>query len=305
MNREQLPLPADLRVFLTVARKTSFVAAAEELGQSPAYISKRIKILESVLKTKLFHRTTRRVVLTEDGAATSGWATQILSDLDDLVDEISRTSKTPRGHLHICSTFGFGRTHVAPAISLFSEKFPELEIRLDLYDRSVDIVRDGFDLEIRVGDDLPEHHICKQLVLNQRIICASPEYLKAHDALRTVDDLHDHNCLIIKERSSSLGIWDLTDGEGKTHRTKISGSLSTNHGESAVEWALDGHGIILRSLWDTRQYLERGELVQVLGDFTQSANVWAIYPTRPSQSAKLRVCVEFLQKHFSNLDYSE
>ena len=302
MNREQLPLPSDLKVFLTVARKTSFVAAADELGQSPAYISKRIRILETVLKTKLFHRTTRCVVLTDDGETTRIWATQILNDIDDLVDELSWASKSPRGLLHICSTFGFGRAHVAPALSVFSEHFDQLEVRLDLFDRTVDIVREGFDLEIRIGDDLPEQHICKKLVTNRRILCASPKYLETMGVPETPEDLAQHNCLVIKERASSFGTWELEGSDGKVFKAKIGGRLSTNHGEVALQWTLNGRGITLRSLWDAQLFLHQGRLVQVLPDFSQSANVWAVYPTRPSQSFKLRVCVEFLQRHFAGMD---
>lgn len=141
------PLPEDLRVFLTVVRKGGFAAAAEELGLSPAYVSKRIQILETTLGSRLLHRTSRRIALTDDGERVQRWAVRILDDVQQLQDELSEAHSAPRGRLHVCSTFGFGRNHVAPAISLLAEQYPELEIRLDVFDRVVNIVHEGFDLE--------------------------------------------------------------------------------------------------------------------------------------------------------------
>lgn len=302
--RKQIPLPDDLRVFLTVIRKQSFVAAAEELGQSPAYISKRIQILEATLNTRLLHRTTRSLALTEDGERAHQWALQILSDLDALVDDLSQAHQTPRGLLHVCSSFGFGRNQVAPALSKLAAKYPELDIRLDVYDRAVDIVGEGFDLEIRVGDDLPEQHICKQLASNHRVLCASPGYLARAGAPSSLKELEAHSCLVLKERNTSFGIWNLTHQNGKNHTVRIGGSLSSNNGEIVLQWALDDCGIVLRSMWDVKKHLEQGDLVRILPEYSQSASIWAVYPTRLSHSAKLRVCVEFLVQHFSELSLS-
>ena len=296
---QQAPLPKDLNVFLTVIRKQSFAAAAEELGQSPAFVSKRIRILEATLKTRLMHRTTRRLILTDDGERTRRWAIRILADFDDMVEDLTRAQTIPRGLLHICSTFGFGRKCVAPAISSLAKQHPDLEIRLEVFDRNVDIIREGFDLEIRVGEDLPQQHIGKLLKKNVRVLCASPDYLQENSAPQSIDELQDHECLVLKERNSSFGVWNLTHDGGDV-TVPMSGHLSTNNGEIVLLWARRGHGIVLRSLWDAAPLLESGELVQVLPEFTQEANVWAVYPTRLSHSAKLRVCVEFLEKYLND-----
>ncbi|WP_417527809.1 LysR substrate-binding domain-containing protein [Marinomonas shanghaiensis] len=298
--REQWPLPEDLRVFITVIRKQSFAGAADELGVSPAYISKRIQVLETTLQTKLLHRSTRRLALTDDGEKARLWATRLLGDLNDFVDDLSLSKLTPRGHIYITSTFGFGRNHVAPAVSDLAEKYPELDIRLEVSDKSVDLVSEGFDLEIRIGNDLPEQHICKKLVSNKRIICASPKYISKYGEPKNIDELTHHNCLVIKERNNPFGVWVVnSNDEQKT--IKINGSLSSNNGEIVLQWALHGRGLILRSLWDVKPFLEDGSLVQVLTEYSQDANVWAIYPTRLSNSAKLRVCVEFLEENFKKL----
>ncbi|KMM84212.1 transcriptional regulator, LysR family [Pseudomonas taetrolens] len=299
-NREQFPLPEDLKVFLTVIRKNGFANAAEELGYSPAYISKRISVLESTLATKLLHRTTRRIALTDDGERARQWAEKLLGDLNDFVGEISEARHQPTGSLHICSSFGFGRNHVAPAICKLSQTYPKLDIRLDVFDRVVDIVGEGFDLEIRVGDDLPGQHLGRKLVSNRRVLCATTEYLERRGMPHSLDDLKAHDCLVLKERNNAFGVWNLTK-DGQEESVRVSGPLSSNNGEIVLEWALSGGGILLRSMWDVKQMLEQERLVQVLHEYTQSANVWAVYPTRLSESAKLRVCVEFLEEYFRHL----
>ena len=299
-KKDTAPLPEDLRVFLTVVRKGGFAAAAEELGLSPAYVSKRIQILETTLGSRLLHRTSRRVALTDDGERVQRWAVRILDDVQQLQDELSEAHTAPRGRLHLCSSFGFGRNHVAPAISLLAEQYPELEIRLDVFDRVVDIVHEGFDLEIHVGDDIAGQHIGRRLVTNNRVLCASPDYLKRRGVPELLQDLQQHDCLVLKERDNAFGIWQLQGPEGEAS-VRVSGPLSSNSGEIVLQWALDGRGVLLRSMWDVKPLLDQGRLVQVLADYRQSADVWAVYPTRLANSGKLRVCVEFLQAHLRQL----
>ncbi|MQU61682.1 LysR family transcriptional regulator [Pseudomonas sp. FSL R10-1350] len=302
-KKDTAPLPEDLRVFLTVVRKGGFAAAAEELGLSPAYVSKRIQILETTLGSRLLHRTSRRVALTDDGERVQRWAVRILDDVQQLQDELSDAHTAPRGRLHLCSSFGFGRNHVAPAISLLAEQYPELEIRLDVFDRVVDIVHEGFDLEIHVGDDIAGQHIGRRLVTNNRVLCASPDYLKRRGVPESLQDLQQHDCLVLKERDNAFGIWQLQGPEGEAS-VRVSGPLSSNSGEIVLQWALDGRGVLLRSMWDVKPLLDQGRLVQVLADYRQSADVWAVYPTRLANSGKLRVCVEFLQAYLRQLSTS-
>ena len=296
VKKDSAPLPEDLRVFLTVVRKRGFAAAAEELGVSPAYVSKRIQILETTLGSRLLHRTSRRVALTDDGERVQRWAVRILDDVQQLHDELSDAHSAPRGRLHVCSSFGFGRNHVAPAISLLARQYPELEIRLDVFDRVVDIVHEGFDLEIRVGDDVPGQHIGRRLVTNNRVLCAAPDYLERRGVPHRLEDLGQHDCLVLKERDNAFGMWQLQGPEGEAS-VRVSGPLSSNSGEIVLQWALEGHGVLLRSMWEVKPLLQQGRLVQVLADYRQSADVWAVYPTRLANSGKLRVCVEFLQAY--------
>ncbi len=289
---------SDLRVFVTVVRKGSFSAAATELAMSPAFVSKRIGILEESLGVQLFERSTRRVVITDDGEQVYGRAQRILEQLDDMVDELQQRHSEPAGRLRICSSFGFGRKVVAPVIAQLAASHPKLQIRFEVFDRLVDTVAEGFDLDVRIGDDIHPQMVARKLMDNHRILCASPAYLARHGVPKVLADLAGHQCLAIKERDHPLGTWRLHGRHGE-ETVRVSGALSTNHGEIALRWAEEGAGIVLRSQWDARAYLASGALVQLLPEYTQPANVWAVYPQRLAGSGRVRVCVDFLRQHLA------
>ena len=292
-----LPLLNDLRVFMLVARRAGFAAAAEELGVSPAFVSKRVSLLEQTLNVMLLHRTTRRVTITEEGERIYEWAQRILQDVDEMMDELSDVRQVPQGTLRIISSFGFGRRVVAPALSALALQYPQLELRFDVQDRLVDLVNEGVDLDIRVGDDIAPNLIARQLAANHRVLCASPQFLARHASPKQLSDLAALPCLVIKERDHPFGIWQLHSKEGQ-HAIKVTGPLSSNHGEIVHQWCLDGQGIALRSWWDVRENIASGHLVQVLPDYWQPANVWAVYVSRLATSAKIRTTVEFLRHYF-------
>lgn len=293
-----LPANEDLRVFLVIVRHSSFAAAAEELGTSTAYVSKRIRILEEVLGVRLLHRTTRRVVVTEDGERVFHWAQQVLDDVDQLLQEVSITKRTPRGPLRISSSFGFGRRVVAPMVSRMLARYPQLQVRLEVFDRLVDVAAEGFDLDVRIGDEIAPHLIARRLADNHRVLCAAPGYLARRGTPRSLRDLSNHDCLVTKERDHPFGIWKLR-AKGVEQSVKVTGPLSSNNGEIVVQWTVNGGGITLRSLWDVEPLLREGKLVRVLPEWRQEANIWAVYPSRLDNSAKVRVGVEFLQEQFA------
>ncbi|HBR3145524.1 TPA: LysR family transcriptional regulator [Klebsiella pneumoniae] len=292
-----LPLLNDLRVFMLVARRAGFAAAAEELGVSPAFVSKRVSLLEQTLNVMLLHRTTRRVTITEEWERIYEWAQRILQDVDEMMDELSDVRQVPQGTLRIISSFGFGRRVVAPALSALALQYPQLELRFDVQDRLVDLVNEGVDLDIRVGDDIAPNLIARQLAANHRVLCASPQFLARHASPKQLSDLAALPCLVIKERDHPFGVWQLHSKEGQ-HAIKVTGPLSSNHGEIVHQWCLDGQGIALRSWWDVRENIASGHLVQVLPDYWQPANVWAVYVSRLATSAKIRTTVEFLRHYF-------
>jgi LysR family transcriptional activator of dmlA len=263
-------------------------------------VTKRIRVLEQILGVKLFHRSTRKVVVTEEGERIYQWAQQILDSVDGMVAEVGAGRAEPRGTLRVCSSFGFGRNIVAPAISQLTARYPQLNVRFEVFDRLVDITSEGFDLDVRVGDEIAPHLIARRLASNHRVLCAAPSYLERRGTPRALGELSSHDCLIIKERDHPFGVWRLRNG-AREEVIKVTGPLSSNNGEIVVQWAVDGRGIVLRSLWDVAPLLESGRLVQILPDHMQEANVWAVYPSKLGNSAKLRVCVDWLEESLQAL----
>lgn len=285
----------DLRLFCMVVHKQSFAASALELGVSKALVSKRIAVLENVLQARLLHRTTRKVSVTENGQIVYQWAQRILEDAEQMAEAISSAKISPRGLLRICTSSGFGRNHVSRAVSAMARRYPELEFQLELLDRPVDLVREGFDLDIRIGEVYEGNLITKLIGHNARVLCASSSYLEEWGTPLRLADLAQHKCIVIRERDQEFGRWKL-EGPTGSETVRIGGPLSANNGEIAHRWAIDGHGIILRSMWDVGPSLQCGDLKRVLPEYQQNANVWAVYPSRLSTSAKVRVCVQFIEE---------
>jgi len=294
----------DLRLLCVVARHRSFAETARELGVSKAVVSKRIALLEAAVQERLFHRTTRSVSLTAQGEIVHQWAQRILEDVDLMGEAISREKAAPSGLLRICSSTGFGRSRLAPALSALAVRYPQLEIQVELFDRLVDLVEEGFQLDIRIGRVREGNVIKRRIARNRRVLCASPAYLARFGTPGSLDELKAHRCIPIRERDQDFGRWELVGPEGLT-AIKVSGPLSANNGEIVRQWAIDGHGIILRSTWDVSREIGSGLLVPVLPAYYQQADVWAVYPSRLSVSAKVKVCVEFLEDWFEQTGMNE
>ncbi len=290
-----LPPLEDLRLFCVVVRNRSFVATASELGASPAFVSKRIALLEDVLQVRLLHRTTRRVSVTEDGETVYRWAQRIIEDVEQMTESVTTSKTIPRGLLRISASAGFGRKRVAPALSELAVLYPSLRIQLELLARPVDLIGEGFDLDIRIGGESEPNLMVKRIATNARILCAAPAYLERRGMPQNVFELEQHDCIVIRERDQSFGVWKL-QGPNGIETVRVSGPLSCNNGEIVHKWSVDGHGIVLRSEWDVNADVKGGSLVRVLPDYQQEADISAVYPLRLTESAKVRVCVEFLKQ---------
>ena len=298
------PQLEDLRLFCVVVRNRSFAATSRELGLSKAAVSKRIALLEEAVGEQLLHRTTRSVSLTAQGEIVQQWAQRILEDVDAMGEAISREKAAPAGLLRICSSTGFGRSRLAPALSALAREYPQLEIQVELLDRPVDLVEEGFQLDIRLGAVREGNVIKRRIARNRRVLCAAPAYLAAFGTPASLAELKDHRCIAIRERDQDFGRWELAGPEGLV-AVKVNGPLSANNGEIVRQWAIDGHGIILRSTWDVQRETEQGLLLPVLPQYYQQADVWAVYPSRLSLSARVRVCVEFLEAWFERTGMNE
>jgi len=286
-------------------------AAAPDLGLSAPAVSRRLAALEQRLGVRLLNRTTRRLSLTPEGERYLEEGERLLREVDSLERSLAASRDEPRGLLRINATFGFGRRHLAPAISAFVKRHPQVEVMLELTDKPLDLTAHAMDLGIQFGPPPDARVLARRIVANKRLLCAAPAYLLAHGEPKTPQELTQHACIVIRENRRNYNQWTLYAGpnggsnssanHGPHSATiKVRGALSSNHGEVAVDWAVAGHGILLRSEWDVANLLRDGSLVQVLPAWADtSADIHAVYPQRHHLSAKVRAFIDFLTEWFA------
>ena len=291
-------LAADLGFFSVLASAGSLSAAARELGITTPAVSKHLALMEARLEVPLVNRSTRRMSLTPEGEVYLAHARRILAEIDGMEEVLGVSKAMPRGLLRVNSTLGFGRSHVAPLISRFVKAHPEMEVQLQLTVNPPPLTEDAFDVCIRFGEPPDARVLARMIAPNRRLLCASPAYLARHGTPRVPHDLARHNCIGIRQGDEAYGMWRLSSGK-HTQAVKVHGNLSTSDGEIAVNWALDGHGILMRAEWDIAKYLRSGRLVQVLENYrTPAADIHAVYPARHQHSARVKAFVDFLARHF-------
>jgi len=290
--------PADLGFFSTLASAGSLSAAARELGITTPAVSKHLALMESRLGVSLVVRTTRRMSLTPEGELYLESARRILGEIDGMEELLGLSKATPKGLLRVNATLGFGRSHVAPLISRFVRKHPQVEVQLQLSVNPPPLTEDSFDVCVRFGAPPDSRVIARYIAPNRRLLCASPAYLAKHGVPKIPNDLTKHNCIGIRQGEEAYGVWRLTSGRGKsatTEAVKTRGNLATNDGEIAVSWALEGHGVLMRAEWDIERYLRNGRLVHVLPQYhTPDADIHAVYPQRHQLAARVRAFVDFV-----------
>jgi DNA-binding transcriptional LysR family regulator len=289
---------SEMTFFSTLARHASLSATARDLGVSSAAVSKRLAQMEMRLGVQLLSRTTRRASLTAEGEIYLSHARRILAEIDDMEQLVSKATSAPKGLLRVNATLGFGRSHIAPLISRFAKANPEVQVQLQLSVDQPALSEDAFDVCIRFGEPPDSRVIACKLAANRRLLCAAPSYLLKHPAPRTPIDLMRHNCIGIRQGDGAYGLWRLSSGK-RSEAIKVRGNLSTNDGEIAVNWALDGHGILLRAEWDIAKYLRSGRLVQVLENYRlPPADIYAVYPQRHQFSGRVKAFVDYLRGQF-------
>ena len=294
---------SDLGFFVLVSKMGSLAAAAQELGVTPPTMSKRLAALERRLGVRLLNRTTRRMSLTAEGEALLSEGSRLLHEIALLEQRLTGARATPRGLLRVHATLGFGRRHVAPAVSAFARRHAEVEVQLHLSDRLPNLVEQGFDVAVRIGELADARLTARKLAGNARVLCASPAYLRDAGEPAKPADLQSHQCLVIRESDETYGAWHLTRGL-RRETVKVRGRLSTNDGEAALDWALKGHGILLRSQWDAARHLRSGRLRAVLPQWTlPPADIVAVFPTKQDLSAKTRAFVDHLVEAFTDVEF--
>lgn len=285
---------AEMAFFNLVIRSGSLSAAARELGLSPPAVSRRLALLEGRLGVQLLTRTTRRIALTPEGEEYLVQARRILAEIEDVEQHLSASVVEPRGLLRVNATLGFGRSHVAPLLSKFCKANPEVQVQLNLTVTPPPLSDNAFDVCIRFGEPPDARVVARKIADNRRLLCASPGYLAQRGAPRSPSDLAKHNCITIHHGDEAYGLWRLSSGR-RTESIKVTGAMSTNDGDIAVSWALNGHGILMRAEWDIAKYLSSGRLRQVLEAYsTPPADIYAVYPQQLRGARRVTAFVEFI-----------
>jgi len=280
--------------FVAVAETESFTAAGKRLGISTAQVSRQISALEERLSAKLFYRTTRKVSVTEVGGIYYQHCRQVMDGLADAERAITNLQSTPKGKLKITAPITYGERSVAPLVNDFVMQYPELEVQLVLSNQQIDLIDEGFDLAIRLGQLGDSSMIGKRLATRKQYVCAAPEYLSAFGAPHTLSELDRHNCL-----SGTLDYWRFQE-KGKARNIRVKGNFSCNSGPVLVDAALKGVGIVQLPDYYVQDYINQGQLIEVLPNYREPDDaVWALYPQNRHLSPKVRMLVDYLAKELA------
>ncbi|MFS2136920.1 LysR family transcriptional regulator [Duganella sp. Dugasp56] len=291
-----------ISTFVEVVSKGSLSAAARAEGIAPAMIGRRLDALESRLGVKLLQRTTRKLALTNEGAAFLEDCQRILAELEEAETAVAERSAHATGHLMISAPAGFGRQHVAPLIPSFLSEHRDVSVTLNMSDRVVDIVGEGIDVAIRIASLSDSNLVSVKLADNERVVVAAPSYLKRHGEPKTLADLAKHNCLAISSEGSQRG-WTFREN-GKNLVLKVNGNMASNDGQVLHDWALAGKGLAWRSMWEVGNEIEAGKLQTVLNEHSAPGNdIYAVFAQRRHLPLRIRAFVDFLRHTYAQPDY--
>ena len=291
-----------ISTFVDVVARGSLSASARNEGIAPAMIGRRLDALEARLGVKLLRRTTRKLVLTDEGVAFLEDCQRILAEVNEAESAISERSGRASGHLTVSAPAGFGRQHVAPLLPSFLAEHRDVTVNLNLNDRVIDLVGDGVDVAIRIARLGDSNLVGVKLADNGRVLVAAPAYLKRHGTPRTPADLARHNCLAMSSEGSQRGWTFLENGQPVTH--KVSGNMVCNDGAVLHAWALAGKGLAWRSMWEVGEQIASGELCTVLDAFAAPGNdIHAVFAQRRHLPLRIRAFVDFLRRSYAAPDY--
>lgn len=298
---------SDLELVLAVRDHGSLAAAAQSLDVAPPVVTKRLAALEARLGQRLFQRTTRRVSPTAEGETVCERAIILLQGFQALEAELQERKAEPTGLIRLAATFGFGRLWLGPALADFQERYPRVEIQLELTEHLPDLALEGYDGAIwlwSIQGRQAAQWVSRRLARNQRIMVASPRYIKQHGSPASLEALQDHACLIVRENGNAPGqrfdVWPLHREREKTAvRVRVHGPLASNSGELVRDWCMEGRGIMLRSLWDIAPHIASGRLVRVLPAYSMpDADIHWLAPYRTDQPRRIRLLIDHLVAQF-------
>jgi len=292
-----------ITAFVSTATRGSLSAAARAEGVTPAIVGRRLDALEERLGVRLMLRTTRKLTLTFEGQAFLEDCQRILNDMANAEAAVSLGGVRASGYLRLSAPAGFGRRHVAPLVGRYMWENPEVTVNLDLSDRLVDLINEGIDCAVRIGELADSSLVSVRLGEMRRMVVASPAYLVAHGVPKTPADLAQHDCLSLGQQRG----WVLRDPEsGAIDSWKVGGRFECNDGAVLHEWALAGRGLAWRSLWEVGQHLKEGTLVSVLDAWqAPPMGIYAVFPQRRHLPLRVRLFIDLLKETYGRPEYWE
>ena len=289
-----------LETFAAVADKGSFTAAAEALGISRPVISKQVSHLERHLGVQLLNRTTRRLHLTQAGEVFASYANQIMSDVREAEQSVLPLQSEPQGRLRISAPESLAMSLLPEILLSFQNNFPKLELDVRISGRFIDLVEEGIDVALRVGELEDSTLIARLLMPCKFHVCASPDYLKNHQSINHPNDLCEHNCLIYSQ-SPKPDTWIFKDENAKELNVKVKGNFCTDAGGLLMNAALNGRGIFIGPTYMVANALHEGRLVTILDDYISiETGLYAVYPYSKLVSSKVRTFVDYLVDAWSD-----
>ncbi|QHH98173.1 LysR family transcriptional regulator [Acinetobacter dispersus] len=289
----------DFEFFIRVADLGSISKAAQDANISVSVASQKLQRLEQNLQLRLFHRTTRKLTLTDEGRVLLEHGRHWIADFIHLQESLKLKDRPLTGTLRITTSATFGTKVLMPVIAEFALLHPELKIHLDLNDQNIDLIQQGMDLAIRIGQLKSSSLIAKRLSTNQRVLCASPAYLQQYGVPTSLSDLKLHRCILQQHGHGLTDQWHLINAEGQVEQVHVEGYFATNSGEGVRQAALAGLGISNHSIWHVAEDLASGRLVQVLPDYpVETTAIYAVFPHRELIAPKVQRFLDYLVDYF-------
>ena len=291
----------DMGVFITAYEIGSFSAAGRQLRMSPALVSSRIARLEAHLGVRLFNRTTRTVTITEAGKRYYEDCLDIRRRVAEAESRLAAEQEAPSGVLKVTSSTSFGRMFLAGMLPAFTEAFPDIHVQYRMTDQLVDLLREGYDVSVRVGPMVDSSLKARQLAYSPRYIFGAPEYFKRKGIPKTPNDLVDHDCLLLRFPGSRQYRWRFWNKSGE-YDLAVSGPMDSNNGEVLKTWALEGAGLVLKTYWEVAEEVKAGRLQAVLTDHMPTDSmITALYPYDRFVPPRVRVFIDFLAEKVKEL----
>jgi len=286
---------SDIAVFVQVIDSGSFTAAADKLEMSRSVISKYVSRLEERLGVRLLNRTTRRLSLTEAGHVLYKGSLRGIEEIDAAETEVTRLQKTPRGRLRINTPMSFGILHIAPAIADFQSQYPDVSVEMNLEDRQVNLVEEGYDLAIRIAELPDSSLIARRLGPCRHVLCASADYLQQHGTPRQPEELEHHRVLTFGFHSSPREL-QLVNPQGRHLSVALNSKIHMNNSLALREAVLNDAGIVLIPTFIVGADIQQGRLKPVLTNYKMmELSIYAVYPQRKLLSPKVRAFIEFME----------